>query len=117
MTTSISLSHYLILSAVLFSMGMLGVMLRRNMLIILMSIELMLNAANLAIIAFARYPVIAGNAALGADSLSVANNGMVFVFIVMTVAAAEVGVGLAIVINLFRQRETVNIEAANILEG
>ncbi|RJP28483.1 MAG: NADH-quinone oxidoreductase subunit NuoK [Candidatus Omnitrophota bacterium] len=112
----ISLNHYLILSAVLFSVGALGVLLRRNALIILMSVELMLNAANLAIVAFARYPFFR-EVGLAAEDLAVAGNGMVFVFLVMTVAAAEVGVGLAIIINLYRQRQTINIEIANLLQG
>ncbi len=116
MTIMISLTHYLLLSAVLFSIGTLGVLLRRNALIVLMSIELMLNAANLTIVAFARYP-FHREAALATEDLAVAGNGMIFVFLVMTVAAAEVGVGLAILINLYRQRQTINIEMANLMEG
>lgn len=112
----IGLAHFLILSGALFTLGVLGVLLRRNALIMLMSVELMLNAANLAIIAFARYPLYHGGALLAHDA-AVANNGMVFVFIVMTVAAAEVGVGLAIVINLYRQKHCVNVEEANLLQG
>lgn len=112
----ITLNHYLILSAVLFSLGMLGVILRRNALIVLMSVEMMLNAANLATVAFARYPLTAAGM-LTAQDMAVAGNGMVFVFIVMTVSAAEVGVGLAIVIHLYRQRQSVNIETADSLQG
>ncbi|HOJ60414.1 MAG TPA: NADH-quinone oxidoreductase subunit NuoK [bacterium] len=112
----VSLNHYLLLSAVLFTLGVLGVMARKNALVILMSVELMLNAANLAIVAFIRYaPPLGGDAGLA--YLQMAGNGMVFVFLILTVSAAEVGVGLAVVINLFRQRETVNIEIANLLKG
>lgn len=88
------LSHLIALSAVLFSIGTLGVLTRRNMVVILMSVELMLNAVNLAFVAFSRY---SGNM-----------EGQGFVFMIMTVAAAEVGVGLAIMINMFRHRESVN---------
>ena len=91
------------LSAVVFVIGMIGVLVRRNALVIFMSVELMLNAANLAFVAFAR--------ALG--SL----DGQVFVFFVMTVAAAEVAVGLAIIVNVFRLRETVFVDEINLLKG
>ena len=112
----ISLSHYLILSAILFTLGVLGVVLRRNALILLMSVELMLNAANLAVVAFTRFPIYATQTLTETDVIT-AGNGMVFVFLILTVSAAEVGVGLAIVIHLFRQRNTVNIEDAHIMQG
>src|SRR5712692_10168424 len=98
-----TVNHYLILSAVIFSIGAIGVLVRRNPLIMFMSIELMLNAANLAFVAFARY----------------LNNldGQVIVFIVLTVAAAEVAVGLAIIVAVFRARATVNVDEANSLKG
>jgi NADH-quinone oxidoreductase subunit K len=112
----IGLNHYLMVSAILFSMGILGVLLRRNALILLMSVELMLNASNLAIVAFARYPLYSVTEISEMD-ITTAGNGMVFVFLILTVSAAEVGVGLAIIINLFRQRKTVNIESANLLQG
>ncbi len=99
----IPLSWLLALSALLFCIGVVGVLVRRNALIIFMSIELMLNAANLAFVSFARH--------LG--SL----DGQVFVFFVMTVAAAEVAVGLAIIVNLFRLRETVFVDEINLLKG
>ena len=99
----IPLSWLLGLSAVLFCIGVAGVLVRRNALVIFMSIELMLNAANLAFVSFARH--------LG--SL----DGQVFVFFVMTVAAAEVAVGLAIIVNLFRLRETVFVDEINLLKG
>ena len=93
----VTLTHYLVLSALLFAIGTMGVFLRRNVITILLSIELMLNAANLAFVAFAR------------QLHSV--DGQVIVFFVMTVAAAEAAVGLALVIALFRHRESLNPEA------
>ena len=99
----IPLSWLLLLSAVLFCIGVVGVLVRRNAIVIFMSIELMLNASNLAFVAFARH--------LGSP------DGQVFVFFVMTVAAAEVAVGLAIIVNLFRLRETVFVDEINLLKG
>ena len=93
----------LLLSALVFTIGMVGVLIRRNALIIFMSVELMLNSANLAFVAFARE----------LHSL----DGQVFVFFVMTVAAAEVAVGLAIIVNVFRLRETVFVDEINLLKG
>ncbi len=92
----IGLAHYLIVSVLLFSLGLLGVLLRRNVLVIYMALELMLNAANLALVAFSRF-----NAQL---------NGQVMVFFIITVAAAEVAVGLALIVALFRRRQTVHVE-------
>jgi NADH-quinone oxidoreductase subunit K len=97
------MSWYLILSAIVFVIGVVGVLIRRNALIIFMSVELMLNAANLAFVTFARY----------LDSL----DGQVFVFFVMTVAAAEVAIGLAIIVNVFRLKETVYVDEINLLKG
>jgi NADH-quinone oxidoreductase subunit K len=94
---------YLFLSAFLFAVGVVGVATRRNALVIFMSIELMLNAANLSFVAFARF----------LHSL----DGQVFVFFVMTVAAAEVAVGLAIIIAIFRNAETVNVDEVHLLKG
>lgn len=93
----IPLSHYLLVSAVLFAIGTAGVFLRRNLITILLSVEIMLNAVNLAFVAFGR--------SRGAV------DGQIIVFFVMTVAAAEAAVGLAIVIALFRHRESLNPEA------
>ncbi len=93
----IPLSHYLIVSAMLFGIGTAGVLLRRNLITILLSIEIMLNAVNLSFIAFGRQ--------LGTV------DGQIIVFFVMTVAAAEAAVGLAIVISLFRHRESLNPDA------
>ena len=89
-------------SAVLFSLGVVGVLLRRNAIVIFMCIELMLNAVNLTFIALSQQ--------LGLD-------GQVFVFFVMTVAAAEAAVGLAIVIAVYRHRDTVNLQTINLLRG
>lgn len=98
----IEINYYLIVSAILFCTGVIGVLVRRNAIIIFMCIELMLNAINLTFVAFSSY---LGNI-----------NGQIFVFIIMTVAAAEAAVGLAIVIALFRNKETINIDEINILK-
>jgi NADH-quinone oxidoreductase subunit K len=98
-----SLTHYLILSATLFAIGTAGVFLRRNLITILLSIEIMLNAANLAFVAFGR--------ALGNI------DGQVIVFFVITVAAAEAAVGLALVIALFRHRQSLDPDAYTSLRG
>ncbi len=99
----IPLSWPLLLSAALFTTGIVGVLVRRNAIVIFMSVELMLNAGNLAFVAFARQM----------NSL----DGQVFVFFVMTVAAAEVAVGLAIIVNMFRLRESVFVDEFNLLKG
>ncbi|MCX6862092.1 MAG: NADH-quinone oxidoreductase subunit NuoK [Verrucomicrobia bacterium] len=90
------LHHYLIVSALLFSLGLLGVVARRNLFVIFMGLELMLNASNLALVAFSRYH----------NNL----NGQVMVFFVITVAAAEVAVGLALLVALYRKRQTAHVE-------
>ncbi|MBE2189442.1 MAG: NADH-quinone oxidoreductase subunit NuoK [Desulfobulbaceae bacterium] len=99
---AIPLEYYLVLSAIIFSIGTIGVITRRNAIIIFMSIELMLNSVNLTFVGFA--------ANLGDAS------GQVFVFFVMSVAAAEAAIGLAIVIALFRIKQTVNVDEINILK-
>lgn len=98
----IPVQSYLILSAILYIIGAAGVLARRNAIIVFMSIELMLNSVNLSLIAFS---VHLGN-----------STGQMLVFFVMTVAAAEAAVGLAIVIALFRQKKTVNLDEINILK-
>ena len=95
----ISVNYYIILSAILFTIGALGVLIRRNPLVIFMSIELMLNAANLAFVAFGRSWEIAKGEPFF--------NGQIFVFFVIAVAAAEVAVGLALVISVYRRHNTV----------
>ncbi|SVB57956.1 uncharacterized protein METZ01_LOCUS210810, partial [marine metagenome] len=92
-----------ILSLIIFSIGILGVLIRKNAIIIFMSIELMLNAVNLSLVGFSRYY----------NSV----DGQVFVFLVMTLAAAEVAVGLAIIVSLFRNKNSINIDEMNILRG
>jgi NADH-quinone oxidoreductase subunit K len=96
-----TLNHFLLLSAILFAIGTAGVFLRRNLITLLLSIEIMLNAVNLTFIAVGRY---LNSADRGID-------GQIIVFFVMTVAAAEAAVGLALVIALFRHRETLNPDA------
>ncbi len=98
----ITLQHYLVLSAILFTLGAIGVMFRRNLIVILMSLELMLNSVNLTFIAFSRY--------MGSIE------GQVFVLFTMVVAAAEVAVGLAIAVAIFRQRGTININDINLMK-
>ena len=97
----ITLGDYLIVSAILFVIGFAGVLLRRNLIIILMALELMLNAANLSLVAFSRFRV-------GPTGLP-DYNAQVFVFFIITVAAAEVAVGLAIIVALYRTRQTTDI--------
>jgi NADH-quinone oxidoreductase subunit K len=99
----VPVSYYVALSAVLFAMGALGVLVRRNPLIIFMSIELMLNAGNLAMVAFTRVYMVL--------------TGQIFVFFVMTVAAAEVAVGLALIAMIFRRRRTIDVDLMNSLKG
>lgn len=98
----VPISAYLILAAVLFGIGTIGVLITRNVIVIFMSIELMLNAANLALIAFSR----------GMNVL----DGHVFVSLVLTVAAAEAAVGLAMIVLIFRNRETINIDRFGIMK-
>ena len=94
---------YVMLSVVLFILGAMGVLLRRNAILVFMSVELMLNAANLALVAFSRQW---GN-----------TDGHLFVFFVITVAAAEVAVGLALIVAIFRTKQSINIDELNQLEG
>lgn len=98
----IPLSHYLGLSVILFTIGVLGVVIRRNAIVVFMCIELMLNAVNLSFVAIAR-------------SLS-SLDGQVIVLLVMTVAAAEAAVGLAIIISIFRTKGTINVDEINLLK-
>ena len=98
----ITLSAYIIVAMVLFGIGIVGVLISRNLIVLFMSVELMLNAANLTLIAFSR-------------SMNVLD-GHVFVFLVLTIAAAEAAVGLAMVITLFRNRESINIDRYDMLK-
>jgi NADH-quinone oxidoreductase subunit K len=94
--SNVGLQHYLIVSALLFCIGLLGVIIRRNVLVIYLSLELMLNAANLALVAFSRFN----------NNL----NGQLIVFFIITVAASEVAVGLALIVALYRKRQTTHVE-------
>jgi len=99
----VPVSYYLALSAALFTLGALGVLVRRNALIIFMSVELMLNAANLAFVAFTRvFEVL---------------NGQIFVFFVMTVAAAEVAVGLALIVAIFHTKQSIDVDQMSSMKG
>ena len=100
--TTIGLDHYLVVSALLFCLGLLGVVIRRNLIVMYMGLELMLNAANLALVAFSHF-----NADL---------HGQILVFFIITVAAAEVALGLAIVIAIYRNRQTVFVTDANLMK-
>ncbi|MFQ5606996.1 MAG: NADH-quinone oxidoreductase subunit NuoK [Candidatus Zixiibacteriota bacterium] len=99
---TIGAEHFLVVSALLFLVGIAGVLISRNLIIIFMSVELMLNAANLALITFSRMHIDLG--------------GQVMVFLVLTVAAAEAAVGLALIITLFRRRNTIDAAKFNILK-
>ena len=100
----VGLEHYLILSAVLFSIGLYGALAKRNAIIILMSIELMLNAVNIAMVAFSRYIV------------PLMLTGQIFAIFIMVVAAAEVAVGLAIIIAIYRHRETIDATKIDLMK-
>ncbi|MCU0487971.1 MAG: NADH-quinone oxidoreductase subunit NuoK [Anaerolineales bacterium] len=99
----VPITYYIGLSAILFSIGAVGVLLRRNAIVIFMSIELMLNSANLLFVAFARYYGVL--------------SGQIFVFFVMAVAAAEVAVGLALIVAIFHTKQSINVDELNSLKG
>jgi NADH-quinone oxidoreductase subunit K len=99
----IPIEYYIILSAILFSIGVAGVVFRRNPLVIFMSIELMLNAGNLAIVAF--------------SSVLKSFSGQIFVFFVIAVAAAEVAVGLALIVEIFKTKHTIDVDQLNSMKG
>lgn len=99
----VPVEYYIILSAILFTIGVLGVLIRRNALIIFMSIELMLNAANLAIVAF--------------SSVIKSFSGQIFVFFVIAVAAAEVAVGLALIVEIFKSKNSIDVDQMSSLKG
>lgn len=99
----VPINYYIILSAILFTIGVTGVLIRRNALIIFMSIELMLNAANLALVAF--------------NSVLEGFSGQIFVFFVIAVAAAEVAVGLALIVEIFRSKNSIDVDQMSSLKG
>jgi len=108
----VSLSYYLVLSGILFACGVTGFLIKRNIITIFMSIELMLNGVNLSFVAFAAHWHAVGGELRGIVPLS----GQIFVFFVMVVAAAEAAVGLAIIIAVYRTRETLNVDQVNLLK-
>ena len=102
-----TLANYLIASGLLFAVGLGGVMLRRSIIVIFMSLEMMLSAANLALVAFSRYGLVSGHQNYDAQ---------VLVFFIITVAAAEVAVGLAIIVSLYRASQTTHVEDLDLLK-
>jgi len=101
---SVGLEHYLILSAVLFSIGLYGVLSRRNAVVILMCVEIMLNAVNITMVAFSRYVV------------SMALTGQIFAIFIIVVAAAEAAVGIAIIIAIYRSRQSVDVDKFDLMK-
>ncbi len=101
---SIGLTHFLVLSAVLFCIGFYGALSRRNAIVILMCIEIMLNAVNISMVAFSRYVT------------PVAMTGQIFALFIITVAAAEAALGLAIVISIYRSRDTIDVEKIDLMK-
>lgn len=99
----LTLAHYLVLSGIIFAIGMAGVLIRRNLIVMFMSLELMLNAVNINLAAFSNY----------LQSMT----GQIFIVFVMAVAAAEAAVGLALIITMFRNKQTINAEEINIMRG
>ena len=99
MTSALTLNHYLWISGLLFALGIAGIIMRRNLLVIFMALEMNLNAANLALIAFSKFNKLA--------------DGQVLVFFIIAIAAAEVAVGLAIIVALFRRKQTVSVDELN----
>jgi len=104
MDTTLTLNHFLIISGVLFAVGLAGVLVRRNVIVIFMCLELMLSAANISLVAFSRF---------GLENGLPNYDGQVFIFFIITVAAAEVAVGLAIIVALFRSLETTDVTKIN----
>ena len=108
METELTLNHFLMVSGLLFAIGLAGVLVRRNIIVIFMCLELMLAAANLSLVAFSRFNVTDG----------VPNyDGQILLFFIITVAAAEVAVGLAIIVALFRSRETTDVSDVTSMKG
>ncbi|MBV9851652.1 MAG: NADH-quinone oxidoreductase subunit NuoK [Armatimonadetes bacterium] len=109
MVESIPLSYYLILSAVLFTIGVVGVLIKRNPIVIFMCVELMLNAVNLTFVAFSRYQSV--------TNPQTAIGGQMMVIFVLAVAAAEVSVGLGILVSIFRNRTSINVDEIDLMKG
>ncbi len=112
------IQYYIALSAALFCIGIVGVLTRRNAIIIFMSIELMLNAVNLLLVAFSKMPhAIAATANAASDAVQSGIDGQIFVFFIMVVAAAEVSVGLAIIVMMYRNTHSVDVNFLNRLKN
>ncbi len=109
------IQYYIALSAALFCIGIIGVLTRRNAIIIFMCIEMMLNAVNLLLVAFSKLPAHAGSAAANATQAGI--DGQIFVFFIMVVAAAEVSVGLAIIVMMYRNTHSVDVNFLNRLKN
>ncbi|MGD8237556.1 MAG: NADH-quinone oxidoreductase subunit NuoK [Armatimonadota bacterium] len=114
---AIPTSHYIMLSAALFAVGVLGVLVRRNAIVVFLAIELMLNAVNLAFVALARHMGPVATKVAGPIGLSEAMQGQVIVLFVVAVAGAEVAVGLAIIVALFRNKRTLDVDEVNLMKG
>lgn len=108
MIQSIPLDYYLVLSAILFTIGVVGVLIKRNPIVLFMCVELMLNAVNLTFVAFSRYQSTATHMEMG---------GQMMVVFVMAVAAAEVSVGLGILVSIFRNRTSINVDEIDLMKG
>ena len=110
--SAVPISYYLVLSAILFTVGVIGVLIKRNPIVIFMCVELMLNAVNLLLVAFSKmhqHALAAGNPSAGID-------GQIFVFFIMVVAAAEVSVGLAIIVMMYRNTHSIDVNFLNRLK-
>lgn len=107
MESALTLNHFLLVSGLLFAIGLAGVLVRRNLIVIFMCLELMLAAANLTLVAFSRFNLVEGQPDY---------EGHVFLFFIITVAAAEVAVGLAIIVALFRTKETTDVTKVNTMK-
>lgn len=113
--SGVPLNYYLILSAFLFTVGTVGVLIKRNPIVIFMCVELMLNAVNLTLVAFSRYQSVVGGHNLPAGQNPV--DGQVMVIFVLAVAAAEVSVGLGILVSIFRNRTSINVDEIDLMKG
>ncbi|MGO8671627.1 MAG: NADH-quinone oxidoreductase subunit NuoK, partial [Capsulimonadaceae bacterium] len=120
MTPSVPLNDYLILSAILFTIGVVGVLMKRNPIIIFMCVELMLNAVNLTLIAFGRFQSVldsSGNYVVNPlDQKFHGMDGQMMVIFVMAIAAAEVSIGLGILVSIFRNRVNINVDEINLMK-
>ena len=114
---SVPLESYLMLSAILFSIGVVGVMVKRNPIVIFMCVELMLNAVNLTFAAFSRYRDLGDASGQPLPGASHYVDGQIMIIFVMAVAAAEVAVGLGILVSIFRNRVSINVDEIDLMKG